>query len=201
MKTLVLRALHAMPTFKQRPKQLVMAVVSAVVAGVCSAQTQTSVNEGSTQSAGAQRAQVNAGSTQDVNIEGGLPLTELDRKLAKLWSISDEEMSRALLLAKGPRGSFSVPNLSPLETLGIHARSDEELRRYAEKFARLRRRDVAQSLVWNTAVAEANKKLPQGPMLVFDKPNAIDPSMARALSLPQMWNIPTGRSPLAGAAK
>lgn len=54
-------------------------------------------------------------------------------------------MLRAKVLLLGPRKAFSVENLSPIETLGIHARSDAERRKYAEMFVRAFRSDVERS--------------------------------------------------------
>ncbi|MDP1894956.1 MAG: hypothetical protein Q8K87_12585, partial [Hydrogenophaga sp.] len=49
-----------------------------------------------------------------------------DLLVAQIWGLSTEEMVRAKVLLKGPRASFSVENLSPVEALGIHARDEKE---------------------------------------------------------------------------
>ncbi len=49
-------------------------------------------------------------------------LTEADKVAGQIWGLSTEEMGRVKLLMKGPRGAFSVGNISPIEVLGIHAR-------------------------------------------------------------------------------
>lgn len=82
-----------------------------------------------------------------------------DRMVAEIWGLSQDEMARAKLLSHGPRANFSVPNLSPLEVLGIHARSEAERRKYAEQFARIFHADVERSLAWNAAYEEAIARL------------------------------------------
>lgn len=86
-------------------------------------------------------------------------LDERDKLLGQIWGLSDEEMMRAKVLLEGPRKSFSVANLSPVEALGIHARSDAERRKYAEAFARALHADVERSLAWNQAFTEAMARL------------------------------------------
>lgn len=93
-------------------------------------------------------------------------LSERDRLLAQIWDLDEEEMLRAKVLLEGPRKSFSVENLSPVEALGIHARNDAERRKYAEKFARAFRADVERSLAWNQAFTEAMQRLyPNDPVV------------------------------------
>ena len=58
-----------------------------------------------------------------------------DAALAQLWSLTLPEVQRARVLMQGPRGAFSSPQLSPIEALGIHARTDAERDRYARLFA------------------------------------------------------------------
>ena len=93
-------------------------------------------------------------------------LDERDRLLGQIWGLSDEEMIRAKVLLQGPRRSFSVENLSPVEALGIHARNDGERRKYAEMFARALHADVERSLAWNQAFTEAMGRLYPGDPVV-----------------------------------
>lgn len=65
---------------------------------------------------------------------------------ARLWGIDLDELKRARLLMHGPRGAFSVSNISPVEVLGIHARTPAEKRKYAELFARLMAEDTERVL-------------------------------------------------------
>ena len=93
-------------------------------------------------------------------------LSDRDRLLGQIWGLSNEEMTRAKILLEGPRKSFSVENLSPVEALGIHARTDAERRKYAEMFARAFHADVERSLAWNQAFTEAMGRLyPNEPIM------------------------------------
>lgn len=95
-------------------------------------------------------------------------LDEHDLLLGQIWELSNEEMLRAKVLLQGPRKSFSVENLSPIEALGIHARNDAERRKYAEKFAKAFHADVERSLAWNKAFTEAMARLyPNEPIIDY----------------------------------
>ena len=84
-----------------------------------------------------QEGRTQTGRTQPApTASGWTMLDERDRILAQIWNLSDEEMRRAKVLLEGPRKLFSVANLSPVEALGIHARTDAERRKYAEMFVR-----------------------------------------------------------------
>ncbi|MCR6480978.1 hypothetical protein NU688_32810 [Variovorax sp. ZS18.2.2] len=99
---------------------------------------------------------------------GANELTARDRLIGDIWGLSHEEMARAKVLLQGPRANFSVENLSPVEALGIHARSDAERRKYAEMFARAFHADVERSLAWNSAYQEAIGRLyPNEPIVDF----------------------------------
>lgn len=92
-----------------------------------------------------------------------------DRLTQEIWGLSNDEMRRAKVLAQGPRRNFSVPNLSPLEILGIHARNEAERQQYAERFARIFRADVERSIAWDRAYQAAMAKLyPNDPVISFD---------------------------------
>lgn len=92
-----------------------------------------------------------------------------DRLLAEIWGLTDEEMTRAKVLLQGPRAAFSVPNLSPIEALGIHARTDAERRRYAEMMAKAVYADVQRSLAWDAAYQQAISRLVgNSPMVSFE---------------------------------
>ena len=86
-------------------------------------------------------------------------MDDRDRLLGQIWGLSNEEMIRAKVLLEGPRKSFSFENLSPIEALGIHARTDAERRKYAEMFARAFPADVERTLAWNQAFTEAMARL------------------------------------------
>lgn len=114
-------------------------------------------------------------------------LTPQDALQAQLWGLSADEMQRALVLAKGPRAAFSVSNLSPIEVLGIHARTPAERRKYAEAFARAHHQDVERVLAWNQAFTQALQQLyPNEPVIAYagtDRPQ-VDPAVAAAAGVP-----------------
>jgi hypothetical protein len=118
---------------------------------------------------------------------GGMGLTPQDALQAQLWGLSVDEMQRALVLAKGPRAAFSIANLSPIEVLGIHARTPAERRRYAEAFARAHHADVERVLAWNQAFTQAMQQLyPAEPVIAYagiERPQ-VDPAMAAAAGVP-----------------
>lgn len=107
----------------------------------------------------AQGGRSNAGPTTQPTVIQSNRLDATDLLVAQLWGLSVDEMVRAKALMQGPRAAFSVPNLSPVEALGIHARSDAERRKYAEMFARALHDDVKRSLAWNVSYEEARKRL------------------------------------------
>lgn len=111
-----------------------------------------------------------------------------DRLLAEIWGLTDEEMTRAKVLLQGPRAAFSVPNLSPIEALGIHARTDAERRRYAEMMAKAVYADVQRSLAWDAAYQQAITRLVgSSPIVSFD-------------GLPKVF-APTGSADAAGVPR
>lgn len=129
-------------------------------------------------------------------------LDDRDRLLAQIWNLSSEEMIRAKVLLEGPRKSFSVANLSPIEALGIHARNDAERRKYAELFARAFHADVERSLAWNTAFYEAMGRLyPNEPMVDYSGVQKVQVPIgaADAMNVPRSLVVePAVPSPRAG---
>lgn len=112
---------------------------------------------------------------------------DTDRLVQQMWGLTAEEMRRSKVLALGPRGAFSVEKISPLEILGIHARTDAERRQYAERLARLFHEDVARSIAWNAEMAAAMARLyPNEPMVSFDGMPKVRSSVGAA----DMTNIP-----------
>ena len=113
-------------------------------------------------------------------------LNEHDKLLAQIWGLNEEEMLRAKVLLQGPRKAFSVENLSPIEALGIHARTDAERRKYAEKFAKAFHDDVQRSLAWQAAYSEAIRRLyPNEPVFRWDgKKVKAHPGAAQILHIP-----------------
>lgn len=126
-----------------------------------------------------------------------------DRVAQEVWGLSNDEMLRAKVLAQGPRRNFSVPNLSPLEILGIHARSSAERQQYAERFARIFRADVERSIAWDRAYQEAMAKLyPNDPMISYEGLPKVPATVGGAdmLNVPrtQIIERPAPSSPVPG---
>jgi integrating conjugative element protein (TIGR03759 family) len=78
---------------------------------------------------------------------------------ASQWGLDDTEWQRYQSLMQGIRGSLSPATLSPIEVLGIHARSREERHRYAERWATLMREDAERILAFQRAYDEAQQRL------------------------------------------
>jgi len=78
---------------------------------------------------------------------------------ARIWGLSKIEWRRYKELMQGIRGSVSPSTISPIEVLGIHARDQEERRRYAEQWAQAMREDVERILAFQYAYDEAGKRL------------------------------------------
>lgn len=125
-------------------------------------------------------------------------LTTHDRIVGEIWGLSTEEMARAKVLLQGPRANFSVENLSPVEALGIHARSEAERRKYAELFAKAFHDDVVRSLAWNRAYQEAITRLyPNEPMIDYSGlPKVSAPvGSADAMNVPRYMLLNGGAAP------
>lgn len=82
------------------------------------------------------------------------------------WKLSDEEYARYLELMKGPRGSFSVPGITPVEVLGIHAATPADRARYAALWVELYKADTARVLEFqNTVHSVWLSKYPDEPLI------------------------------------
>ena len=138
---------------------------SAWLSGVIACAALTLADATQAQVAGkTQQARTQETSTQNVYTQ----MDDRDRLLGQIWGLTNEEMIRAKVLLEGPRKSFSVENLSPIEALGIHARTDAERRKYAEMFARAFHADVERTLAWNQAFTEAMQRLyPNDPVIDY----------------------------------
>ncbi|KWR90217.1 TIGR03759 family integrating conjugative element protein [Cupriavidus sp. IDO] len=85
----------------------------------------------------------------------------LDERQARDWGLRPEEWTRYRQLMQGPLGVYS-PNLDPLTTLGIEARSDEERNHYAELQVQVEARRVNKTLAYQRAYDAAWKRLYPG---------------------------------------
>lgn len=73
----------------------------------------------------------------------------------KRWNVTPKEYARYQELMKGVRGSISPANISPIEVLGIHARTDAERMKYARIWANIMDKDTKQVLAFNKAYSQA----------------------------------------------
>ncbi len=158
-----------------------VAAVSTHLYAANATSTQTSTTQvGSRGTSPQQGGQSQAANTQ---------VTAAEQLKSQFWGLSIDEVRRADLLMKGPRGAFSSPQITPVEVLGIHARDEAERQKYAELFARILRSDTERVLAWSTAHAQAMAKLyPNDPVIDFSKSNTrpvVDPSVAEAAFVPK----------------
>ena len=85
---------------------------------------------------------------------------------ADQWGLDESQWQRYQSLLQGIRGSVSPATLSPLEVLGIHARSADERRRYAEQWAVMMRDDAERILAFQRAYDDAQRRLfPNGVLI------------------------------------
>ena len=92
------------------------------------------------------------------------PISEQDE--ARLWGLSPKEWDRHNLLMRGIRGRMSSENISPIEVLGIHARSKAERNRYARMWAKLMFEDADRVLKFQRAYDDAIAQLTHGLPLI-----------------------------------
>jgi len=85
-------------------------------------------------------------------------LTDSERAQSRQWGLSEADWLRYKTLMQGIRGRLS-PNISPIEALGIHARTDDERQRYAEMWAKALREDTERVLAFQHAYDDAWKRL------------------------------------------
>lgn len=130
---------------------------------------------------------VEASSTAATSAQARAQQDDTERQIQQMWGLSQEEMRRAKILAQGPRANFSVERISPLEILGIHARSDAERRQYAERLARIFHADVERSIAWDREMQAAMARLyPNEPMVSY----AGLPKVQTSVGAADMNNIP-----------
>lgn len=90
--------------------------------------------------------------TTTINTSSNL-LEETNVKLSLLdqWELTELEWNRYEELMQGIRGRLSHSNISPIEVLGIHARSETERTHYARIWARMMREDAIRVLQFQRA--------------------------------------------------
>lgn len=174
-----------------------LAPVLAVAIGIA-CETAHAVDTTNTQSNATQVGARSYASTNGAAGQTSFTQTDATEQLqAQFWGLTLEEVRRANLLMKGPRGAFSAPNITPVEILGIHARSDAERQKYAEHFARILRADTERVLAWTVAHAQAMAKLyPNDPVIDFSGNRIrpmVEPSVAEAALVPKSAITPPPR--------
>ncbi len=105
-------------------------------------------------------------------------------QLAKAWGLTAQELERYERLMRGPRGAFSVKNISPIEVLGIHAATPAERRQYADRFVRLLYEDTERVLAFERATQAAWQRLGK-PM--FDPDRLPGASAPLSSNRNQLW--------------
>jgi len=160
-------------------------------AGTAHAQTQTLQTQRQATQTRIERTQAQAGERLVSDLDAR------DRLVADIWGLSHDEMARAKALMQGPRASFSVQNLSPVEALGIHARNDAERSKYADLFAKAFYADVQRSLAWNSAFQESiNKLTVNDPIVSFEGLQKVQAPIgsADAMNVPRSLVVEPGMS-------
>ena len=87
-------------------------------------------------------------------------------KTNQVFDLTASEWSRVEQLNDGIRQYLSVHNLSPIEVLGIHARTSAERAKYARQWAQVVLADTERVLQFQRAYDEAIKELTRGLDLV-----------------------------------
>lgn len=71
------------------------------------------------------------------------------------WGLSEQEWTRYQTLMRGIRGAVSPRTISPLEVLGIHARSEQERAKYARLWVETMQADTERILAFQRAAWRA----------------------------------------------
>lgn len=93
-------------------------------------------------------------------------ITEVVKTQAKHWQIKPLDYIKATKLKQQYKSLIS-DNITPIEVLGIFAKTKQERKKYAQKFARLMYDTTAKVLTFQKAVNQANKKLHSGSMFDY----------------------------------
>ncbi len=93
-----------------------------------------------------------------------------DLEQARTWGVTTDEIQRARVLMQpgSARAAFSAPNISPVEVLGIHARTTAERQKYAELFAKALHADTERIVAWMGTYSAIYARLyPNEPVMDF----------------------------------
>ncbi len=90
-------------------------------------------------------------------------LTPVQKHQAMVWSLTFDEEKRYLFLMQNRSGLYyGKVTLSPVDILGLNARSDEERQHFAAISAKQESQKIAQNLAWNAAFTKAYRQMTQG---------------------------------------
>jgi integrating conjugative element protein (TIGR03759 family) len=115
-------------------------------------------------------------------------LRDVQRQRVELWGLDNAEWQRYQRLMKGIRGSVSPSTLSPVEVLGIHARTPDERRRYARMWVRMMREDAERILAFQFAYDEAQRELYPGSSLI-DTEKLAQLKQSAAVKPKEEWDL------------
>jgi integrating conjugative element protein (TIGR03759 family) len=110
-------------------------------------------------------------------------LREQDQVM-RAWGLTEAEAMRYEALMRGPRGAFSVANISPLEVLGIHAETPAQRRAYADRLVRLLYEDTERVLAFERETQAAWQRLGQP---LFDPTRMPGRTARQAIDKGQLW--------------
>jgi len=105
-------------------------------------------------------------------------------QVTRAWGLTEAEAMRYEALMRGPRGAFSVANISPLEVLGIHAKTPAQRRAYADRLVKLLYEDTERVLAFERETQAAWQRLGQ-PM--FDRASLPGRTAQQAVDKGQLW--------------
>jgi integrating conjugative element protein (TIGR03759 family) len=89
----------------------------------------------------------------------GAQFQVIERTAAARWGLTVEKYRRYQELLQGVTGSLADARISPIEVLGIFARTELERSKYAELFARLSFDYIARALEFEAAYQKAAHRL------------------------------------------
>jgi len=100
--------------------------------------------------------------------------TEPSEEAAARWGLTMDEYAKYEAAMAGLRGRLSDARITPIEVLGIEAKTPAERRKYAESWVRLIEADTAKVLEFSNAVNDAWARLhPATPMIDRDRINRL----------------------------
>jgi integrating conjugative element protein (TIGR03759 family) len=105
-------------------------------------------------------------------------------QVMRAWGLTEHEAVRYEALMRGPRGTFSVDRISPLEVLGIHAQTEAQRRAYADRLVQLLYEDTERVLAFERETQAAWKRLGK-PM--FDPTRMPGRTTQQAVNKGQLW--------------